>query len=275
MYSFYADKCAVELSADGSSFAIKSSTNPKCIVDIKFTRTAPGFVVGENGVSTYGTDVKNPWGSMRHAFWPRCRVEGTFVTSKGEENVAGKGCFIHALQGMKPHHAASRWNFVNFQGPTTSAIMMEFTTPPSYGSTVVNVGGIATDDKLLYAGAQNTATHASAEVDKEVNWPEPKSLKFEWNPQGTVSAELAFANEKRADRVDVMAEVPGFVKQIVSSAAGTRPYIYQVCSLADVLGSDHQLMSGQFTPKAQLSVSQDGQTAKEDGVIFSEATFIS
>ena len=28
--------------------------------------------------------------------------------------------------------------------------------------------------------------------------------------------------------VDVMAEVPAFVKQIVAAAAGTKPYIYQV-----------------------------------------------
>jgi hypothetical protein len=26
-----------------------------------------------------------------------------------------------------------------------------------------------------------------------------------------------------------MAEVPGFVKTIVAAAAGTKPYIYQVC----------------------------------------------
>ena len=31
--------------------------------------------------------------------------------------------------------------------------MMEFTTPPSYGSTVVNVGGIAKDGEIVWAGA--------------------------------------------------------------------------------------------------------------------------
>jgi hypothetical protein len=34
----------------------------------------------------------------------------------------------------------------------------------------------------------------------------------------------------RLDRVDIMAEVPGFVKNIVAAAVGTKPYIYQACA---------------------------------------------
>ena len=36
--------------------------------------------------------------------------------------------------------------------------------------------------------------------------------------------------DQRLDRIDVMAEVPGFVKKIVGAAVGTKPYIYQVYS---------------------------------------------
>lgn len=43
-----------------------------------------------------------------------------------------------------------------------------------------------------------------------------------------VEAVLETDFEDRLDRIDVMAEVPGFVKQIVAGAAGTKPYIYQV-----------------------------------------------
>lgn len=104
-YSFHADKCALSLSEDGSFYIIKSTTNLQCVVNLKFSRAAPGFVVGKNGSSTFGTDPQKPWGSMRHAFWPRCKVEGTFMTKDGEINMQGLGCFSHALQGMKPHHA--------------------------------------------------------------------------------------------------------------------------------------------------------------------------
>lgn len=226
-YSFHADNVAADLSADGSSYAIKGHTSKACAVDVKFERTAPGFIAGKDGKTLYGTDHKNPWGSMYHAFWPRCKISGTFKTGKGEFNVAGTGTFIHALQGMKPHHAAARWNFACFHGPRTSAVMMEFTTPKSYGNTVVNVAGLVEDDKLVYAGTNNKATHVTSKQDQQVHWPEPGSVKFEWNNGASPTADLAL-ELTRSDRVDVMAEVPGFVKQLVSSAAGTRPYIYQV-----------------------------------------------
>lgn len=186
---------------------------------------------------------------MRHAFWPRCKVEGNIITPSGPLDVKGRGFFVHALQGMKPHHAgqfvdlvyltcsvltfiAAKWNFVNYQSPTYSAVMMEYTTPPSYGSTVVNVGGIATDGKIICAGSSNNAKHSEIKGDPENSWPEPGAVSFSWS--GTtadgkaVEALVDGSLGKRLDRVDVMAEVPKFVKQIVAGAAGTKPYIYQV-----------------------------------------------
>lgn len=104
-FCFYADNCAVDLSDDGSSFTIKSATNEASLVDLKFHQTSPGFVAGKNGSSYFGTDPNNPWGSMRHAFWPRCQVEGGIVTKSGTVDFKGRGLLSHALQGMKPHHA--------------------------------------------------------------------------------------------------------------------------------------------------------------------------
>ena len=230
--NFYAKDCAIELSEDGMTYTIKSMTNQKSIVNITVTRTAPGFQVGTDGKSYFGTDPENPWGSMRHAFWPRNKVEGTILTQDGPIDFKGKALFIHALQGMKPHHAAAKWTFADFQGPTYSAIMMEYTTPPSYGSTVVNVGGIAKDGELIIAGSSNSATHTSVKQDEENEWPEPSAVKLLWNGKTKdgkpVEAIMEGPLDERLDRVDVMAEVPGFVKKIVAGAAGTKPYIYQV-----------------------------------------------
>lgn len=128
---------------------------------------------------------------------------------------------------------AARWNFINFQTPTYSAIMMEYTTPPSYDSTVVNVGAILKDDEIIYAGITNSVTHTEAAQDAESDWPEPTSIKWAWDGHTSdmkeVHAEVDGPLGKRLDRVDVMAEVPGFIKTIAGSVAGTRPYIFQVC----------------------------------------------
>ncbi|KXX82072.1 Survival factor 1 [Madurella mycetomatis] len=262
--NFYANDCAVELSEDGSTYTIKSMNDERAIVNLTVRRTAPGFQCGKTGKTLFGTDLSNPWGSMRHAFWPRCAAEGTITTKEGPVDFKGRAFLSHALQGMKPHHAAAKWNFCNFQGPTYSAILMQFTTPPSYGSTVVNVGGIVKDGEIITAGCKNAVTHVQAKSDSENDWPEPITIKFSW--AGTtkdgkpVEAVIEGDLEERLDRIDVMAEVPGFVKKIVAGAAGTKPYIYQY--------------SPQKT-KLSLKLRVGGDEVVEEGFVFSEATFIS
>ncbi|KAL1873800.1 hypothetical protein VTK73DRAFT_763 [Phialemonium thermophilum] len=231
--SFFADDLAIELSEDGTTYSIKSMNDERAIVNLTVKRTAPGIKMGKTGTTLFGTDLSAPWGSMRHVFWPRCVSSGTITTPDGPIDMAGKAMLSHALQGMKPHHAAARWNFVNFQGPTYSAIMMEFTTPPSYGSTVVNVGAVVRDGEVIVAGCDNTATHLESQSDSENDWPEPTRVRFTWKGTDSdgkpVEASIEGDLEERLDRIDIMSEVPGFVKNIVAAAAGTKPYVYQAC----------------------------------------------
>ncbi|KAI4222884.1 MAG: hypothetical protein L6R36_005817 [Xanthoria steineri] len=262
--SFYADGCAVTPNPDTTAYTVKSAINESSIVNLTVTRTSPGFQVGTNGKSFFGTDPHHPWGTMRHAFWPRCHVQGSIITKEdGALDFQGRGVFIHALQGMKPHHAAAKWTFADFQSPTYSAIMMEYTTPPSYGSTVVNVGGIVKDGEIICAGVTNTAEHTASKEDKETEWPEPTAVKFTWRGKTKggedVSAELAGGLGERLDKVDVMAKVPGFVKTLVGGLVGTKPYIYQ------------------YSPPQNLTLKLkigDGEEKVEEGLLFSEATFI-
>jgi hypothetical protein len=104
-YNFFADNVSVELSEDGTSYHVKSAVNEDCMVDVKISQKAPGFDVGKDGTSYYGTDPEAPWGKMMHSFWPRCKFEGKCFTKDGEIDMGGEGLYIHALQGMKPHHA--------------------------------------------------------------------------------------------------------------------------------------------------------------------------
>ncbi|KAK2067658.1 hypothetical protein P8C59_001373 [Phyllachora maydis] len=239
--NFYADDCAVELSKDGTYYTIKSMNDDRAIVNLKVTRTAPGFQAGSTGTTLYGTDPKEPWGSMRHAIWPRCVGEGTISTKDGPIDFKGRAAFVYALQGMKPHHAAARWNFVDFQGPTMSAIMMEHTTPPSYGSTTVNVSLVARDGELIFGGCDGTAAHLEAKNDEKTGWPEPTKVKYDWSGK-TKDGEPAEA-----------------AMQIVAGAAGTKPYIYQYMN-----------RDSKFTLKVKIGDNE----ITEEGDMFNEATFI-
>lgn len=233
--NFYAENCAIELSENSKTYTIKSMVNEDSIVNLKITQTAPAFQVGTDGKTYFGTDLEAPWGTMRHAFWPRNKCEGSIVTKDGPINFNGNGLFIYAIQGMKPHHAAAKWKFADFQGPNYSAIMMEFITPPSYGSTVVTVGGVVKDGEIITAGSSCTASHSKVKDDPENDWPEPEEVTFEWKGKTEdgkdVEAVLEGPLNEKIDRIDVMFHVPGFVKKIVAGAAGTKPYIYQVRSI--------------------------------------------
>jgi len=138
---------------------------------------------------------------------------------------------------------------------------MEFTTPPSYGSTVVNVSGIATPTEILCAGGSGTATHTVVKGDKEVNWPEPGSVKYVFrgkSPEGKdVEGVLEGPLGDRIARVDVLGELPQFVKNLANAAVGTRPYIYQYCT------------------KMKIKVKTGDEEKEEEGQLFAEATFIS
>lgn len=278
--SFYAKNLAVELSDDGNTYTIKSLVNEATIVNLAVTRTAPGFNVGKDGSSYFGSDPKAPWGRIRHGFWMRASVSGTITTADGAINFKGNALFVHALQGMKPHHAAAKWKFCNFQSENYSAFMMEFITPASYGNTTVTVGGLTKGNELVTAGSSGKATWTKVKADTVSGWSPPEAAKFEWSGKSKdgkdVIAVIDTTLSDHFDRVDIMAEVPGFVKSIVAGAAGTRPFIYQVCLLLPPDLTIPGLTKPQYpnTPTA-LTIKIGDEEITEQGTLYAEATFIS
>jgi Svf1-like C-terminal lipocalin-like domain/Svf1-like N-terminal lipocalin domain len=170
---------------------------------------------------------------MRHIFWPRTHVTGSVIANGHTIDAKGLGMYVHAIQGMKPHHAACKWNFGNFQGKNISAVMMEFTTPPSYGSQVVNIGGIVKEDGTLAAAmVENAAIHKTVEKDEETGWDAPTSLELSWMGQTKDGVEVTAITDSDlknlVERVDVLAEIPAVIKAFIAGVAGTKPFIYQV-----------------------------------------------
>jgi hypothetical protein len=123
-------------------------------------------------------------------------------------------------------------------------------------------------------------SHDETAPDSDNAWPEPKAVTWKW--EGTtadgqpVSAVVSGNIGPRCDRVDVMGEMPKFVKNIVSGASGTKPYIYQVCCIRTKPNLLHLAdIIPQYAPKMTIKVTINGETKEEEGRLFSEATFIS
>lgn len=262
-HDFKAKGVSVTMEGD-NVYVIKSTFDNESKVDLKFTRIGDGVVFGDHGMTLYGEDVSEPWGSMRHAFWPRCHTEGHIeilkaVDQEAEEVVYQQerkieinylGMYVMALQGMKPHHAAATWDFLNYQSDKFSAVVMEFTTPPSYGKTKVSVGMVVdATGKVIVASKNITTKHLDNKLDETSGWDVPQAISYDFN--GVVQVEGKLTN--LIERVDVMAEIPGFVKSIATAASGTKPYIYQFGNWFEICA--------------------EGQ--KETGWAYSESTFIS
>ncbi|SCU98432.1 LAFA_0G17876g1_1 [Lachancea sp. 'fantastica'] len=264
--NFYADNLAIEMDAAGSQVTFKASVSPDTTIDLTFDRTVPGVKVGDNATTYYGDNVEQPWGTMRHIFWPRNMCHGSLKVdvSIGSEKPSYKdivfsqeqpaySMFVMAIQGMKPHHAAKSWNFLNFQSETHSAVLMEFTTPKSYANTKVSIGILCSKDDIISVTIDNIVTHVDPQVDS-VGWPVPQGLKVEFNGVSAHAEDIEKASPVTAlasgplkqlvERVDVMKEIPTFVKNIVSGVAGTKPYIYQYANDFNLTVGDEPAVKG-------------------------------
>lgn len=255
--NFYANGLSIELNGDNKQYTIKSSVTDESVVELTMVKMVPGVIFGDDGLTYYGDDLENPWGSMRHLFWPRCTVKGSVKSGDKVFEIEGYTMFVMALQGMKPHHAAKAWNFLNFQSEAHSAVQMEFTTPRSYANTKINIAILTSKDKILSCSINNEVVHENSEVD-EVGWPVPKAITFNFDGVDTnntpVIGKVHGELKTLIERVDVMAEIPQFIKNIASGVSGARPYIYQFCN------------------DMEITINDD---VKETGIGFNEATFIS
>lgn len=151
-------------------------------------------------------------------------------TSTKTYKMDGMATYNYALQGMKPHHLANRWNFANVHTKTYSAVLMEFTTPQSYGKTKVGIGGIVKDGELVCVG-EGIVEHVTSKQETPQDWPEPRTILWQWN--GQADGKPAHAEVKgdlpiKTDRIEVLAHLPGFVKSFIGHATGLKPHIFQV-----------------------------------------------
>jgi len=136
-------------------------------------------------------------------------------------------------------------------------------------------------------------THQQRAYDAETGYQAPQAIHYHWDgpalsqgdkveaaPNTRVTAEVTTQlgePDKMTgliDKVDVLAEIPYFVRKMVNYVAGTKPYIYQT------MQSDVQMrlsLPSSILREAGHSVEGDEPTAQFDvtGSLFEEHTFIS
>ncbi|KAI8077054.1 oxidative stress survival, Svf1-like protein [Thamnidium elegans] len=222
----------IQLDEDQRVYKI-NITHPEIVVSLDFTRVDRGFKVGE-GKTYLGGNKASAAGFVSHKFWPRCEAKGTFIVNQQIHEVEGDGIFIHAIQGMQPQLIASNWNFVNFHSKEASITMMQFQTTKQYGSVNINQGSLVLNDKLVCVSVENEVELLNRKKDEDTDYDIPEKIKLTWKGKTLkedgepkdVSIVMLVEPKNLIDKIDVLAEIPYFLRKIVQSLI-VKPYIYQ------------------------------------------------
>ncbi|CAH1831569.1 unnamed protein product [Saccharomyces cerevisiae] len=166
---------------------------------------------------------------IRHVFVPRGFCNGTISYKKNDKPVKldlkdTPMLYLDAVQGLIPNKAASKWNFLCFNGEKRSMMCIEFTTTKEYGSTTVTIWAVSDKDKILEVGSSvndHAVKFPSTKEDKQNGWKYPTSISF---PRGFEESNLRLVN-----RYDIMSELPAFIRSIAENLANMKPFIYQFC----------------------------------------------
>ncbi|CAI4046456.1 uncharacterized protein SKDI_12G2580 [Saccharomyces kudriavzevii IFO 1802] len=166
---------------------------------------------------------------VRHVFVPRGFCNGTISYKKKDKLVKldlndTPMLYLDAVQGLIPNKAASKWNFLCFNGRKRSMMCIEFTTTKEYGSTTVTIWAVSDKEKILEVGSSvndHAVKFPSTQEDKQNGWKYPTSIAF---PRGFEESNLRLVN-----RYDIMGEVPAFIRSIAENLANMKPFIYQFC----------------------------------------------
>ncbi|KAG2209777.1 hypothetical protein INT47_001925, partial [Mucor saturninus] len=223
----------IQLDADQRVYKI-NITHPELVVSLDFSRVDKGFKVGE-GKTYLGGDQSSAAGFVSHKFWPRATAKGTFIVNQDIYEIEGDGMFIHAIQGMQPQLIASNWNFLNFHSEEASIAMMQFQTTKQYGSVNINQGSLVLNGKLVCVSVENTVELLDLKKDEDTDYNIPEKVKMTWKGKTIkeeglepedVSIVMISEPKNLIDKIDVLSEIPYFLRKIVQSLI-VKPYIYQ------------------------------------------------
>ncbi|CAJ0748371.1 165_t:CDS:2 [Entrophospora sp. SA101] len=160
-----ADNMSIELNPEHNKYKVSLQHEQELIVSFEFERVDRGYKIGE-GKTYFGVDRSS--GFVEHKFWPKGIVNGTFVVDGRKFDVSGTGLFVHAIQGMRPHLIASKWNFINFQSDISSLSMCEFEATPYYGGVKVNQGDPPNSKSVEVCRKNNVAIdHRARKISKK------------------------------------------------------------------------------------------------------------
>ncbi|KAL1916100.1 uncharacterized protein VTP21DRAFT_6104 [Calcarisporiella thermophila] len=252
------DGMSIQLNPEGTLYTVSLKIGNETFVSFQFEKIDRGFKIGE-GKTFLGSDSSST-NFVSHKFLPKGRITGVLVHNGVEHELEGDGLFVHAIQGLMPHLIASKWNFVNLQGPEGSVCMIQFETTPQYGNVRVNQGAVVVDNKLIGVSVENEVEYVESELDAETGYHVPTETRYTWkgkcvDDDTPFSVTIQQRPTVLVDKIDVLSEVPYFLRKLVQAFVA-KPFVYQWFD----------------DSKAEIVIGD--RTITLEGKVFHECTFI-
>ncbi|KXN69400.1 hypothetical protein CONCODRAFT_79327 [Conidiobolus coronatus NRRL 28638] len=273
-----------KLSAECDNLAYERTADPKTGLSIYKVHFKPpsglqgeftficsdnGAQIGADGTSYVGTN--QPSGAVKHGLLYSNQVQGHVAAIDGDlkgrlYQLNGQGLFVHATIGDKPYSVLSTSYFTYFRGKDTNLLSLQYFPPSKYNySGAIDVTVVYKEGRLFTITAESELTRLDNIKDPDTELSTPKRVNLKFDSYGikdgkldTEAAKLGFelsTNElKLYDRVDVISNLPYFIRKIIQAFI-TKPYIYEY-----------------FQP-ATLSISNGEQTEVIEGNLFYELSY--
>ncbi|KAI8053876.1 oxidative stress survival, Svf1-like protein [Syncephalis plumigaleata] len=198
-------------------------------IDFTITVQDRGFTLGK-GRTYYGKGENAPY--MAHRWWPRCMVKGVAILDGQMRTLDGRGTFIHAFAGMKPHTAASSTNLVLFHSSRVTLSLMEFTPPRHFNEENLLQGAIVLDGALLAVTVKNKLELLDEEVDDRSGYAVPRRIRIHWSGHTIeeTSRKVDVTTEASltvlAGCIDILEQLPWLVRRLIQALVA-KPYVYE------------------------------------------------
>lgn len=189
---------------------------------------APGFVSSSPPIAATNGMRQLADGYVLEHFLPIMRFMGQVQTSDGlvliQSDHRAAGLFTHAVQAIKPYHAASRWNVFLMHDRRNNSLlhMVRWKTPPQFGLVEIYQGAFMQDGKVLAlcGGSDNSIVDMGVMFDPVSGYAVPHAIHHHWQAIGhgdakSFQAESQVTLHHLLGRHDVLEKLPSWLRFII------------------------------------------------------------
>ena len=205
-------------------------------LDLEFEPLCAPFQVNDGKIH-FGAGKTDGFIEMK--FIPQGKCRGTIKIDGKSFDFKGVGVCLRQYQGVKPHVTTKRWNCSYFcenvtkiDQPIRSLFMIQMQSSPAYNGEVINYGYYFDGKKLrAVTSKDNEIIYSKIKCDRETGYCVPEHFDYRWNGvdmEGKLfKAVVSGTPSSRIARIDLLENLPMFLRKIVESLCPARPYIYQ------------------------------------------------